>query len=50
MANLTQRRGATTTAVKDFATAYNKNALLFVLHKREAKGAQLRNTIINLCN
>ena len=39
-----------TQAIKDFTTAYNKNASPFVWRKREVKGAQLRNTIINLCN
>ncbi|MDP2785604.1 MAG: IS630 family transposase [Sulfurimicrobium sp.] len=39
-----------TQAIKDFTAAYNKNAAPFVWRKREAKGAQLRNTIVNLCN
>lgn len=39
-----------TQAIKDFTAAYNKNASPFVWRKREVKGAQLRNTIINLCN
>ena len=30
--------------------AYNKNAAPFIWRKRKVKGAQLRNTIINLCN
>lgn len=39
-----------TQAIEDFTAAYNKNASPFVWRKREVKGAQLRNTIINLCN
>lgn len=39
-----------TQAIQDFTAAYNKNAEPFVWRKREVKGAQLRNTIINLCN
>ncbi len=39
-----------TQAINDFTTAYNKNASPFIWRKREVKGAQLRNTIINLCN
>jgi transposase len=37
-------------AIRDFTTAYNKNARPFVWRKREVKGAQLRNTIVNLRN
>ena len=37
-------------AIKDFTAAYNKNASPFVWRKREVKGAQLRNAMINLCN
>lgn len=36
--------------IKDFTTAYNKNASPFIWRKREVKGAPLRNTIVNLCN
>ena len=39
-----------TTAIHDFTAAYNANAAPFVWRKREVKGAQLRNTIVNLCN
>jgi transposase len=37
-------------AINHFTTAYNKNAAPFVWRKREVKGAQLRNTIVNLRN
>jgi transposase len=37
-------------AIHDFTTAYNENAAPFVWRKREVKGSQLRNTIVNLCN
>lgn len=37
-------------AIGDFTEAYNRNATPFVWRKREVKGAQLRNTIVNLCN
>lgn len=36
-------------AIHDFTDAYNQNAAPFVWRKREVKGAQLRNTIVNLC-
>ena len=39
-----------TQAIKDFVSAYNNNANPFVWRKREVKGSQLRNTIVNLCN
>ena len=39
-----------TKAIHDFTTAYNKNAASFVWRKREARGTQLRNTIVNLRN
>jgi len=39
-----------TKAIHDFTAAYNANAAPFVWRKREVKGAQLRNTIVNLCN
>jgi transposase len=39
-----------TQAINDFVAAYNKNANPFVWRKREVKGSQLRNTIVNLCN
>jgi transposase len=35
-------------AIGDFTEAYNQNAAPFVWRKREVKGAQLRNTIVNL--
>src|SRR3984893_3492829 len=37
-------------AIRDFTEAYNRNAAPFVWRKREVKGAQLRNTIVNLRN
>src|SRR5260370_569525 len=37
-------------AIRDFTQAYNRNAAPFVWRKREVKGAQLRNTIVNLRN
>jgi transposase len=38
------------TAIEDFIEVYQQNAKPFVWRKREVKGAQLRNTITNLCN
>jgi transposase len=37
-------------AIQDFTAAYNANAAPFVWRKREVRGAQLRNTIVNLRN
>ena len=37
-------------AIHDFTAAYNKKAAPFVWRKREVRGAQLRNTIVNLRN
>ena len=37
-------------AIKDFMDVYHETAKPFVWRKREVKGSQLRNTIINLCN
>lgn len=37
-------------AIKAFIASYNQSASPFVWRKREVKGSQLRNTIINLCN
>jgi hypothetical protein len=37
-------------AINEFVAAYNDNAAPFVWRKREVKGSQLRNTIVNLCN
>lgn len=37
-------------AITNFTAAYNESAAPFVWRKREVKGAQLRNTIVNLCN
>lgn len=37
-------------AIRDFTEVYNENAAPFVWRKREVKGAQLRNTIVNLPN
>jgi transposase len=37
-------------AIHAFTAAYNENAAPFVWRKREVRGTQLRNTIVNLCN
>jgi transposase len=37
-------------AIHAFTAACNENAEPFVWRKREVRGAQLRNTIVNLCN
>lgn len=37
-------------AIQDFTAAYNEHAAPFVWRKREVKGSQLRNTIVNLRN
>jgi transposase len=37
-------------AIEAFIKAYTPNAKPFVWRKREVKGTQLRNTIVNLCN
>ena len=37
-------------AIEAFVAAYSKNAKPFVWRKREVKGSQLRDTIVNLCN
>lgn len=37
-------------AIRDFTAAYNENATRFVWRRREIKGSQLRNTIVNLPN
>ncbi|MDR2141865.1 MAG: IS630 family transposase [Deltaproteobacteria bacterium] len=37
-------------AINDFISVYNSKAEPFVWRKREVKGSQLRNTIVNLCN
>lgn len=37
-------------AIEAFVAAYNETASPFVWRKREVRGAQLRNTIANLCN
>ena len=37
-------------AIRDFTEAYNRNAAPFLWRKREVKGAQLRNTIVNSRN
>ena len=36
--------------IEDFIAVYNPTAKPFVWRKREVKGTQLRNTIVNLCN
>jgi len=37
-------------AIEDYIAAYEKIAKPFVWRKRDVKGAQLKNTIVNLCN
>jgi transposase len=37
-------------AIEAFVAAYSQNAKPFVWRKREVKGSQLRDTIVNLCN
>ena len=37
-------------AIEEFVAAYAKHAKPFKWRKREVKGSQLRNTIVNLCN
>jgi len=37
-------------AIEAFIASYNQSASPFVWRKREVKGSQLRNTIVNLCN
>ena len=37
-------------AIEAFVAAYGLTAKPFVWRKREVKGSQLRNTIVNLCN
>jgi transposase len=37
-------------AIKAFVERHNETAHSFVWRKREVRGAQLRNTIANLCN
>jgi hypothetical protein len=37
-------------AIEDFVAAYGPKAKPFVWRKREVKGSQLRNTIVNLRN
>ena len=37
-------------SIDDFTAAYNERATPFVSRKREAKGVQLRHTIVDLCN
>jgi hypothetical protein len=37
-----------TKAIHDFTAAYNENAAPFVWRKRDVRGSQLRNTIVNL--
>jgi hypothetical protein len=37
-------------AIEDFVAAYGPKAKPFVWSKREVKGSQLRNTIVNLRN
>ncbi len=37
-------------AIEEYVAVYNPKAKPFVWRKREVKGSQLRNTIVNLCN
>jgi hypothetical protein len=37
-------------AIEAFVEAYSQNAKPFVWRKREVKGSQLRDSIVNLCN
>jgi transposase len=37
-------------AIEEFVAAYSKHAKPFRWRKREVKGSQIRNTIVNLCN
>ena len=37
-------------SIEAFVARHNETATPFVWRKREVKGAQLRNTIVNLCN
>lgn len=37
-------------AIEDFVAAYGPTAKPFLWRKREVKGSQLKNTIVNLCN
>jgi transposase len=37
-------------AIEDFIEVYHENAKPFVWRKREVRGAQLKNTIMNFCN
>jgi transposase len=37
-------------AIEDFINVYSQNPTPFQWRKREVRGSQLRNTIINLCN
>ncbi len=37
-------------AIEDYLEAYKETAKPFVWRKREVKGSQLKNTIVNLCN
>jgi transposase len=37
-------------AIEEFIKAYNPTAKPFIWKKRDVKGSQLRNTIVNLCN
>lgn len=37
-------------AIESFIEAYKQNAKPFMWRKREVKGSQLKNTIVNLCN
>ena len=45
-----QSTGQLIEAIHAFTAAYNQNAAPFVWRKREVRGSQLRNTIVNLCN
>lgn len=45
-----QSTGQLSQAIEAFVSNYNETAMPFVWRKREVKGAQLRNTIVNLRN
>ena len=38
------------TSIEDYIAAYGPTAKPFIWRKREVKGSQLKNTIVNLCN
>ena len=42
--------GQLRTLIEQFISRHNQTAKPFIWRKREVKGSQLRNTVINLCN